>query len=814
MNKQRNDTAAFREMMSDMVIEVLKYAGNPGQCGEYVTRQIRELIGVRFVLLAEFSATGTDKILPVSFCPPRKEDIWQNDAFKRFAELAADFEEPAHIRAGEEGIGAIAEHLGFRESFVAPLNTGYERIGMLLLVDLMESAGSEAVLNALKQVSGVVALVLRNALFYRKLEHLVSERTRELQEKESRLRFALEATNEGIWDVQMTTGEVYLSPRGCEILGYGQDEAAQVIKVWDQLVHPDDMPATLEQLNAHIEGRTPLFMVEQRLKKKNGSWVWILTRGKIVARDGDGKPLRMTGTHTDISVRKQAELEVRQWALLFQMADFGLTIVNAQDNTFTAVNPAFARERGYEPEELIGQPIHVVYPLEKHEEIRQRFQNYRGNRHDIFESVHMRKDGSCFPVLMEVTVISDAAGNPVSRLAYTLDISSQKKAAEKQEHLQRQLVQAQKMEAIGILAGGIAHDFNNILQGIIVNLDLMKFKYPSAGFRDSADDITALALKAADLTKGMLAYSRQQIFTLKTVDTNEVVQGAVKLLFRMLGEDISVSAHYTKDPLTARLDSGQIQQVILNLAANARDAMTHGGELLIETGRMDIQSAQTVEYGIEKPGSYAVISVTDSGSGISRKDLVHIFDPFYTTKEVGKGTGLGLAIVFGIIKQHNGTVTVYSEEGKGTTFRIYLPLHDEQPVDAVQPEHHAIVGGHGLIMLVEDDLMVNTSMQRLLDVLGYEVQAYSEPNEALQAFAQTGAAIDLVILDVIMPGKSGKEVLAEMQRIRPDVKALFISGYPADFLDKKGMLEASFHLLMKPVMPQTLAEKIRDILSA
>lgn len=809
MNTPNNDSA-LRELIGDMVVRILDLTGNPVACGEYVTQQIRELIGVRFVLLAAFDTAG--RLQPVSFCPSRKQEIWTNPDFRHLVELAAECDQPAMLRAEKDLIGNILNKLGYRECFVAPLKTGHEKVGLLLLIDLMDPSGMAAILDVLKNISGIVALILRNALLYRNLEDMVVQRTQALTESENKYRSLVENLPGVVYrcDTDAPWSVHHISEGVTALTGRPPEEFLSGKTQWADIIHPDDLPMVDDKVRSGIENDMP-YQIEYRILRTDGSVSWVSERGKCIRPGDDVRYL--DGVILDINDRKKAEQEMYQWAQLFHTADFALFVSNPEDNTFLEVNPAASRERGYAPEELAGQSVLSLYPPDMHEDLLRRFQGYQNIDHDVFESIHVRKDGSSFPVLVEITVIRDRTGKPLVRMAYALDLTERRKSEEERERLQKQLIQSQKMEAIGILAGGVAHDFNNILQGIIVNLDLLKLKYPYADLKTSVDDVMTLAFKAAELTKGMLAYSRQQIFTLKSVNVNEVVKGATKLLSRMLGEDIEVSERYTEKNLTARLDSSQIQQVILNLAANARDAMPHGGVLHIETAYVELSSGQAAEYGMEQPGGYAVISVTDSGSGIARKDLAHIFDPFYTTKEVGRGTGLGLAIVFGVVKQHAGTITVYSEEGKGTTFRIYLPLHAGDTVTAELPtESKAMEGGRGRIMLVEDDILVNTSMQKLLTAIGYQVVAFVRPEEALAEYARTSATIDLVILDVIMPNISGKEVFTEMQRIRPGIKALFISGYPADFLDKKGLLEGSFSLLMKPVMPQALAEKIKSIL--
>lgn len=927
MSELRRD-AALRELLSDLIVEILKHTGNPAQCGDHLTSQIRDLIGVRFVLLAEFNA----EIEPVSFCPSRRKDIWEDTDFRRFAELAAKFDDPAILRPGPDEIGQLAARLGYRESFVVPLSTGFEKVGMLLLVDLMDSSGISAILEALKSIAGVMALILRNAILYRNLELLVAERTRELAESEKKFRSLVDNLPGVVYrcDINAPWAVHYISEGVAALTGRSPLEFITAKVQWADIVHPDDLAAVDGAVRSAIENNTS-YQMEYRIIFRDGAFRWVSERGKCV-RDADGTPLYLDGVILDITSRKAAESslrftqfavdhageavywaderarllyandmatsatgytreeltgmsvfdldpnygpeewrsflpglkqkgsvvieslhrrkdgsvfpvemtvsyvefegqaylcgfgrdiserrrveeEIRRWGHLFQQAGFGLAVADVSNNTFLIVNPAFARERGYRPEELIGRPVLSVYPPDLHEDLKKRFKLYENLPHDVFESEHIRKDGTRFPVLMEVTTIRDRNETPVNRIAYSLDITDRKKADAEREHLQKQLIQSQKMEAIGILAGGVAHDFNNILQGMMGNLYLLKMKSHEPAVAETSDTLLMLAQKAADLTRGMLAYSRQQVFTLKTEDMNDVVRDALKLVSRVLGEDIRIQTKYGGDKMPVQLDSGQIQQVLLNLATNARDAMPGGGVLLIATGTIRIEDAGT--HGVDTPGDYAVITVTDSGTGISRKNIEHIFEPFFTTKEVGKGTGLGLAMIYGIVKQHNGTVTVYSELNQGTTFRLYFPMlpteQQKQRSGSARPE---MIGGKERILIVEDDADVQSIMKRLLEALGYSVLACGEPDDAIETFRREAESIDLVLLDIIMPRKSGTAVFDEMVRIKPSVKALFVSGYPADFLHEKGVSLENVRLIMKPVIPQELAASIRSILSS
>lgn len=422
-----------------------------------------------------------------------------------------------------------------------------------------------------------------------------------------------------------------------------------------------------------------------------------------------------------------------------------------------------------------------------------------------FRVVH--PDGKIKHIKGNGIVLRNSDGDPVRMLGINFDISEHR-------NLEQQLRQAQKMEAVGVLAGGVAHDFNNILQGIIGYSSMIKQKSKEELTREFTDEILALSGKAADLTRSLLAYSRKQVLHIKPVDLNDVVFNTQKLLARLIGEDIILKVKFHNRELTAMADASQIQQGLLNLAINARDAMQRGGELYVETSHVDVGKNEGQKHSSEKAGQYAVISVTDTGEGIDKEDLEHIFEPFYTTKEVGKGTGLGLAMVYGIVKQHDGFINVYSEKGLGTTFKIYLPLQMHLESATVKEAPEETTGGTERVLLIEDDPSVRKIVKLTLEERGYQVEAIEDPEEGLELYRARGKEIDMVILDVIMPKKNGKAVFDEMKKINPKVKALFISGYPSDYLSRKGFTEVEATLLMKPIHPDVLLMKVRETLSS
>jgi signal transduction histidine kinase len=388
-----------------------------------------------------------------------------------------------------------------------------------------------------------------------------------------------------------------------------------------------------------------------------------------------------------------------------------------------------------------------------------------------------------------------------------------KEAEAEKAKLEAQLIHAQKMEAVGALAGGIAHDFNNILTAIIsyANIILMKMEKKDS-LRSYLDRILEASEKAAGLIHDLLTFSRKQIINPKPVDINGIIKRTEHILTQFIGENIELKTGLAVKELVVMADAGQIEQVLMNLATNARDAMPDAGSLSITTARAELDGEFIKQHGYGEPGSYALIAVTDTGEGMNETTRERIFEPFFTTKEVGKGTGLGLSMAYGIIKQHNGYINCSSEEGNGTTFYLYLPLISASAENEKPPAYSKLKRGGETILLVEDDTEARKAAKEILTESGYRVMEASNGEEALINFMENRENIRLLILDVVMPRKTGKEVFKEIKRISPDVKVLFISGYNADIINKKGISDENWDFISKPFVIHAFLEKVREVL--
>jgi PAS domain S-box-containing protein len=528
-------------------------------------------------------------------------------------------------------------------------------------------------------------------------------------------------------------------------------------------------------------------------------------------RTNDGSLVGVVEIRLDITERKQMEVALSQseekYRDIFENAVEGI-FQTTPEGHYLQINPALARMYGYNsPEELmanvrdIGRQIYV----DPEDRIRLQQTIEKNGSFEGFEAQQYRKDGSKIWTSSNARVVLDTDGNTLYYEGIVENITDRK-------HLESQLLQAQKMEAIGTLAGGIAHDFNNILSALIGYGNLMHMKMDADDpLKIYVEHMLVASEKAVNLTHSLLTFSRKQVMRLQPQKMSTMVRSIEKILLRLLTEDIELKVTTSDTEITVLADVTQIDQVLLNLAANARDAMPQGGTLRIETSEVEINQEFIRSYGYGVPGKYALISISDTGTGLDEKTRQKIFEPFFTTKEVGKGTGLGLSIVYGIIKQHNGYINVTSELDKGTTFHIYLPVvttsTEETKLASID-----VKGGTETILLAEDNPDLQKLQEEVLNSKGYTTIAATDGEMAIARFMELKDSIDLLILDVVMPKKNGKEVFDEIRKIRPDVKVLFTSGYTGDVVIDKGVYDSAVEFIQKPTSPNELLGKIREVL--
>jgi PAS domain S-box-containing protein len=645
------------------------------------------------------------------------------------------------------------------------------------------------------------------------LRDLTERRRSEVSLKESleRFRNAASATNDLIYEWNLESGTLDWFGDIDDNLGYGPGEFPRTIKAWEGIIHPEDATRVAKGIERHIaEGGR--FMEEYRIRRKDGSVRFWSDRG-VVLRNDQGKSVRRIGATADITDRRRLERERGKLLerLQIQMERMPVAcILTGPDYRISYWNPAAVRIFGHSAAEAAGRAIEeLILPTPARPAAADHLRSLA--KKDMSAHVtwaNVAKDGRKVTCEWHTTPLLDAEGSFAGIQAMAIDITER-------ATLEGQLRQAQKMEAIGRLAGGIAHDFNNLLTAVSGYSDLLletiKREDP---IRGHVDEIRKAAQRAADLTRQLLAFSRKQVLEPRLLDLNGVLTEMDKMLRRVIGEDIDLVTYLDASLGHVKADPGQIEQVVMNLVVNARDAMPKGGRLTIETRNVELDESYARTAPDVRPGPYVLVSVSDNGSGIPPEVLPHLFEPFYTTKERGKGTGLGLSTVYGIIKQSGGHVTVYSEPGRGATFKVYFPRVAETADAAARPgtRRRRAPKGTETLLVVEDEAPVRRLLLQVLRQNGYRLLEAPNAAEAIAAAERHAGPIHLMVTDVVMPGMSGRELAQKLAPVRPDMKVLFMSGYTENAIVHHGELDPGTAFIAKPFTPDSLARKVREVL--
>jgi PAS domain S-box-containing protein len=507
--------------------------------------------------------------------------------------------------------------------------------------------------------------------------------------------------------------------------------------------------------------------------------------------------------------KAREELQVSQHRLrLFLDASPDMYFLKDPGLTYLLVNEAQERFMGLAQEAILGWTDSDLLPKSLAGQCEAADRQAMEQRRQI--TVTLEHADRTYQALRQPVIIN---GELAGVAGITRDITESEQAEAERRKLQGQLAQAQKMESIGRLAGGVAHDFNNMLAVILGHTELaLKQLAPGQPLYPRLRHIHEAAERSAELTRQLLAFARKQTVDPRVLDLNETIAGLIAMVRRLIGEDIDLAWRPGRSPGAVKIDPSQVDQLLMNLCVNARDAIVDTGKITIETGAKAFDEQYCAEHAGFIPGEYALLAVSDNGCGMDAEVIAHLFEPFFTTKATGQGTGLGLATVYGIVKQNNGFISVYSEPGQGTTFKVYLPRHEFSPAAARKDEPVLqALAGQGTILLVEDEPMLLEMATTMLELLGFTVLSAPSPDEAMERIKQHGGGVDLLVTDVVMPGMNGRELARHLQTLHPNLQCLYMSGYTANVIAHHGVLDQGVHFIPKPFTVRDLARKIGEI---
>jgi PAS domain S-box-containing protein len=678
-------------------------------------------------------------------------------------------------------------------SFLFPAMQGDEEI---FSTDLLHQA-----------IRGLVGLVLLFDIYTLYQQLKIQQMRRKLLEREELFRLIGENAADLIAVVDLEGRRIYNSLSYQKVLGYSADELRNSTSL--EQIHPDDREAVKQA--AEEARRTGIGRpMEYRIHHKDGSWL-VLESTASVIRNSNGEPEKLVIVNRDVSDRKLVAEALRRSEASFRSvveeAPYGIYRANLSGQLLM-VNPTLVKMLGYESqEELLKANLadDIHRDSREHQRLSEMFPRDQGFKD--MEVEWKRKDGSPITVRCSGRPVRDETGALGYLEVFAEDITERRV-------LERQLRMAQKMEAIGRLSGGIAHDFNNLLGVIIGYSQVMKRSLgPSHSSYEHAEEIEKASQRAVSLTKQLLAFSRQQVLEPAILSLNVLVSDMEKMLPRLLGEDIKVDLNLDPSLGLVKADQSQLEQVLMNLAVNARDAMPEGGKLTVRTANVDLDLTYTRQHPGSRPGRYVMLAVTDNGIGMDPETQAHIFEPFFTTKERDKGTGLGLSTVYGVVKQSGGYIAVDSEKGKGAAFSIFLPRTEQavEAPEAASPQPLSVRGSE-TILLVEDAEPLRKLAHMFLKDNGYRVLTAGDGEEALQVAKQHAAPIQLLLTDVVMPGINGRVLAERLGPWQPGMKVLYMSGYTDSFIAGHGVLEEGIHLLHKPFTEDALTRKVREVL--
>ena len=660
----------------------------------------------------------------------------------------------------------------------------------------LEIAGAGLLIVVL---SGAVLVLTINILRRRRAEFA-------LRQSNERFQLIARATNDALWDWNPETGEMWWSDSYREMLRVTEGTAPR-FQVWAAGIHPEDRKQIVGDLQAAAAGEASTWVAEYRYQRADGTGGFVFNRACFL-RDSAGRAVRALGAMTDVTERKNAEQRMRRLATAVEQATELIAVLDLH-GALEYVNPAFELSTGFTRADALGRPFSFILDAEAGAPpFEQIARQIRENGSWAGRHACRRKDGSTLSEQLVISPIRDRDGGIVNFILVSRDVTQEAK-------LEEQVRFSQKMEAIGLLAGGVAHDFNNILQVIVGHTQMaLQYELTEAERKEGLLQIKESAERAVQLTRQLLVFGRKQPLVTEDVDLNQLIADLLKMVRRLIGEHIQVD--FSRGPRLENIrgNRSQLEQVVLNLCVNARDAMPQGGRLTIGLDGVSLDAGYCEANPWARPGNFMLLRVADTGEGMDPPTLARIFDPFFSTKPKEKGTGLGLSVVYGIVRQHDGLIRVESKPGVQTVFEIYLPVAARSAQAGVASLADAPAQGTGTVLLVEDEPAVRQLAVKMLERGGYRVLTAGDGLEAIDVFSRHRDEIDLLMLDAVMPNMGGRETYERIAALRPGIPVLFCSGYSADFLQPGFALGPGRQLIQKPYSQDEISRRIRELLDA
>lgn len=697
----------------------------------------------------------------------------------------------------------VMEKGGNKAILDVPVDLWHEPIGLICFDSPVVHEWTAHEIETLTEVSNLLSVTYKENIINRDLKA-----TQEVIDQSSVIMIS--------WRLESGWPVSYLS-KNIGQLGYSPKDFYGGNLNFKSIIHPEDLLTLEIELEGNTSKDVQQLKFECRLLTHTGETRWMDARLNKV-QNSLGEPEHCQAVFLDDTERKRADRaadESREhFRLLVEGAPEAIFVQTALK--FAYLNPAAVKLFGAkDASELIGQPVLDRFHPDFHDQVRERIHQLNEERKAAprLEQVYLKMDNT--PLHVEVTGVPIQWQGKNGALVFFHDIGERLQAEQDKAQLEEQLLQAQKLESVGRLAGGVAHDFNNLL-GVIIGYTEMALEdlKPNNPIYDSMKQINSAGLRAKELTRQLLAFGRKQVLQVQTININDVITGFDKMLRRLIGEDIDVETNLKPDTGLVNADKAMMEQILLNLAVNSKDAMPDGGSLSIETDVVELDSDYAKTRPGVEPGPYVMLAVSDSGQGMDKEAQQRLFEPFFTTKPQGKGTGLGLSTVYGIVKQHGGNIWVYSELGQGTTFKIYLPLANAPMTPKEKPKIEAIaVAVTETVLVVEDDETLRAMITAVLINVGYQLLIAQSPEEAQRLSLEHSGQIDLLLTDVVMPQMNGKALHDTLAADRPDMKVLFMSGYTENVIAHRGVLEEGVNFIQKPFTLTDLKAKIREVLS-